>query len=222
METAPAPAPAPALAGGQGAKRARGESRRLRIVHFNDVYNVQAAPREHVCGGAARFVSLLKSFRRGGAHYDAAAGEPLVLFSGDAFNPSVMSTVTRGKQMPPVLNAMGIACACYGNHDFDFGVDALLRLKGACDFPWLISNVADAHDAEGGRLADGLRAHVVEVPGGGGGEAAKPRGKGPSPPAVAPKSIKDKRTSLDIYSCVLPISQSSSTPSWQTAHHTVV
>ena len=34
-----------------------------------------------------------------------------------------MSTVTtRGKQMPPVLNAMGIACACCGNHDFNFFV----------------------------------------------------------------------------------------------------
>ena len=142
-------------------------------MHFNDVYNIQAAKHEKMCGGAARFTSLLNSFGKGGSNYDDAGGEPLVLFSGDAFNPSVMSTVTRGRQMPPVLNHMGIHAACYGNHDFDFGLDALLRLKDACTFPWLLSNVLDAHDAGGGQLADGLRTHVLEVPGGGGGGALR-------------------------------------------------
>ena len=89
-----------------------------------------------------------------------------------------MSTVTtRGKQMPPVLNAMGIACACYGNHDFDFGVDALLRLKGACDFPWLISNIADARTTPrtggwpAGCAPTWSRCRAAA--------AAMPRGKGP-------------------------------------------
>ena len=81
-----------------------------------------------------------------------------------------MSMVTtRGKQMPPVLNAMGIACACCGNRDFNFGVDALLRLRLPVAH---LQHRRRAHDAEGGRLADGLHAHVVEVPDGGGGEAA--------------------------------------------------
>jgi 5'-nucleotidase len=39
-------------------------------------------------GGAARFASALKA---------QAANKPLVLFSGDVFNPSLMSTVTKGK-----------------------------------------------------------------------------------------------------------------------------
>ena len=42
--------------------------------------------------------------------------DPLVLFSGDALNPSLMSTVTKGKQMIPVLNAIGVNAACYGTH----------------------------------------------------------------------------------------------------------
>ena len=36
-------------------------------------------------GGAARFVSLVKSF----------GPEALVLFAGDAFNPSLLSTITQ-------------------------------------------------------------------------------------------------------------------------------
>lgn len=50
----------------------------LNIVHFNDVYEVRESDK-HVCGGAPRFVSLVHSFKD---------KNPLVLFSGDLWNPS--------------------------------------------------------------------------------------------------------------------------------------
>ena len=50
----------------------------LTIVHFNDVYNIEEREKEPV-GGAARFKSKLDSLQD--LH-------PLVLFSGDALNPS--------------------------------------------------------------------------------------------------------------------------------------
>ena len=54
-------------------------SRRLRIIHFNDVYNIESDTNEPK-GGAARFGTLIKTLK---------AQEPsLVLFSGDAFAPS--------------------------------------------------------------------------------------------------------------------------------------
>ena len=40
--------------------------------------------------------------------YRQAGVNPLVLFSGDCFNPSLMSTMTHGKQMVPILNEMGV------------------------------------------------------------------------------------------------------------------
>lgn len=42
--------------------------------------------------------------------------KPLILFSGDAYNPSMLSTITKGEQMVPVLNAMGVHVSCVGNH----------------------------------------------------------------------------------------------------------
>ena len=57
----------------------------LLILHFNDVYNIEPRKKEPV-GGAARLVHTIKSF---------AGDKPLVLFSGDAFNPSLLSTITR-------------------------------------------------------------------------------------------------------------------------------
>ncbi len=66
-----------------------------------------------------------------------------MVFSGDAFNPSLLSTVTLGAQMPPILNEIGVHVACMGNHDFDFGVAQLIKLVKQCEFPWLMANVLD-------------------------------------------------------------------------------
>ena len=40
--------------------------------------------------------------------------------------------------MVPVLNAMDVEVAVYGNHDFDFGVDVLEDLASKNNFPWLM------------------------------------------------------------------------------------
>lgn len=132
----------------QAAAAPAGQPRTLSIVHFNDVYNIEAAPKEPV-GGAARFVAkvcapepcntptlrcaMLRQLLHTPLYAQSrppalrlchkqvkslAPLNPLVLFSGDAFNPSLMSaTITMGKQMPPVLNAARVAAACVGNHD---------------------------------------------------------------------------------------------------------
>jgi 2',3'-cyclic-nucleotide 2'-phosphodiesterase (5'-nucleotidase family) len=113
-------------------------SNKLQLIHFNDVYNCETPKKEGKMGGAARFISAIK---------EVATPEALTFFSGDAFNPSIMSTVVRGGQLPLVLNAAGVNCAVVGNHDFDFGPERLRELLSTCDFPWLCSNVQRANDA---------------------------------------------------------------------------
>ena len=44
-----------------------------------------------------------------------AEAEPLILFYGDCYSPSIMSVVSKGSQMPPVLNAIGVQAAVFGN-----------------------------------------------------------------------------------------------------------
>ncbi len=52
----------------------------ISLIHFNDVYNIEQRPNgKEPIGGAARFKSQIDSLR----HL-----EPLILFSGDALNPS--------------------------------------------------------------------------------------------------------------------------------------
>lgn len=108
----------------------------LEIIHFNDVYHVSPTKEEPV-GGASRFASKINETLSESNLDD----KPLVLFSGDAFNPSLEGTITRGSHMPEILNQFHIAAACLGNHDFDFGMPQLEKLIGKTNFPWLLSNV---------------------------------------------------------------------------------
>lgn len=88
---------------------------------------------------------------------------PLVVFSGDAFNPSIMSTITMGKQMVPVLNSIGVHIAAVGNHDLDYGVENMSKLCGECNFPWLMANVLDKETGEG-RASRAAAGHTPAVP----------------------------------------------------------
>lgn len=50
----------------------------IRILHFNDVYNLLGDDSHVVCGGISRFVTKINSF----------AEPKLHLFSGDLWSPS--------------------------------------------------------------------------------------------------------------------------------------
>ncbi|KAJ1964450.1 hypothetical protein IWQ62_002929 [Dispira parvispora] len=142
-----------------------GTSVSLSLVHFNDVYHINASnTSKEPVGGAARFVTLVNQLRLQPTHQNSEPNpinsSALVVFSGDAFNPSTESSFTRGKHMVPVLNALNLDAACYGNHDFDFGVTVLESLARACNFPWLLSNVVDCETGQ--PVARAQRWHLVE------------------------------------------------------------
>ncbi|XP_050073138.1 trifunctional nucleotide phosphoesterase protein YfkN [Anopheles maculipalpis] len=120
------------------------------IIHYNDVYNIDTNSKSEPIGGAARFCMAVKSFN----HLN-----PLILFSGDAFSPSMLSTFTKGEQMVPVLNAIGTHCAVFGNHDFDHGLDVLQEWVEKTNFPWLMSNVVD--NETGRPLGGGKITHII-------------------------------------------------------------
>uniref|UniRef100_A0A1A9X3Q6 5'-Nucleotidase C-terminal domain-containing protein n=1 Tax=Glossina brevipalpis TaxID=37001 RepID=A0A1A9X3Q6_9MUSC len=122
----------------------------LTILHYNDVYNVDPTTEVEPIGGAARFCTAMKTFKD---------EDPLILFSGDIFSPSMLSTFTQGEQMVPVLKALGTHCAVFGNHDFDHGLDVLVDLIKKTTFPWLMSNVVD--NETGRPLGGGKISHFV-------------------------------------------------------------
>jgi 5'-nucleotidase len=66
----------------------------LRFLHYNDVYHVEAGSREPV-GGYARFQTLVNYYRDDERFKDQP--KVLTFFSGDAFNPSIESSITKGQ-----------------------------------------------------------------------------------------------------------------------------
>ena len=142
------------------------------IVHFNEcvransVYRVRQVVKEGEHIGAEQFAGKIAAIRNswGGGNevrsppavpfswdaHQARQRKGLVLFSGDLFNPSVESSITRGTHMVPVINAMNVDVAVLGkyvsanSHEWDFGYPHLQTLLGRTSFPWLFSNVVDA------------------------------------------------------------------------------
>lgn len=78
----------------------------------------QVIPRTHrICLSyetthrAARFVTKVREVRA-----RVGADKSVCVFSGDAFSPSLISTVSKGAQMVPVLNSLDIDVALYVTH----------------------------------------------------------------------------------------------------------
>ena len=83
----------------------------LRLIHYNDVYHIESGSAEPV-GGIARFQTVVNEYRNG-LQYQSQP-DLLTLFSGDAYNPSLESSITKGRHMVPFLNKIGTDVACMG------------------------------------------------------------------------------------------------------------
>jgi len=126
---------APAVSGGSNQMASQSvislnTRRKLRIIHFNDVYEIEHRDDAHP--GAAKFAAAVKQSYTEHTH---------VLFSGDCLNPCELSTTTKGYHMVPIMNELRVEAAVYGNHEFDFGIGPLRTAMQSMNFPWLCSNL---------------------------------------------------------------------------------
>ena len=131
-------------------------SKKLEVIHFNDVYNLE----EHTDGGpivagCARFVSALDKY---------GSKDKLVLFSGDFFFPSNLSTFFNGKQMLKPFERMNVDVSCLGNHELEIGMDHGIELIKQTSCPWLMSNLI-ALDNDSKPIAECEAFTVVEAQG---------------------------------------------------------
>ena len=121
----------------------------LTIVHFNDVYHLppfKSQDARGIVGGVSRFHTVLSKLRE--------SQNPLVLFSGDFMGPSLMSVITKGKQMVDAFNFLGVNYGVFGNHEFDFGLKTLKEVihgytqgkhvYSGSQTVWLMSNMVES------------------------------------------------------------------------------
>ena len=65
----------------------------------------------------------------------------IVLSGGDNWTGPAISTWFEGKSMVEVMNAMGYQASVIGNHEFDFGLDAMEERIKEANFPYLSANM---------------------------------------------------------------------------------
>ncbi|TKX73704.1 bifunctional metallophosphatase/5'-nucleotidase [Halorubrum sp. GN11_10-6_MGM] len=101
----------------------------VRLVHYSDIENVFDAPER-----AARLAGRIRAL----SGPDAA-----VVATGDTTAPGVLSLVATGRQVLDFYEATDTRLDTFGNHEFDYGPDALRGLVADAPATFVSANVRD-------------------------------------------------------------------------------
>jgi 5'-nucleotidase len=117
---------------------ARRQAVHLTILHTNDMHSriepfPLSAPQHAGEGGMARRATLIKQIRSQNPHV-------LLLDSGDIFQGTPYFNFFGGELEFKLMSEMGYDAATLGNHDFDNGLEGLLKMMPHAHFPFLIAN----------------------------------------------------------------------------------
>ncbi len=117
---------------------AKHEIEKITILHTNDVHShidpfPMNDPKYPGLGGVARRSALIKKIR-------AEEKNVLLLDVGDIFQGTPYFNMYGGEVELKMMSDMGYDASTMGNHDFDNGMDGLLRQLPNANFPLLCSN----------------------------------------------------------------------------------
>jgi 2',3'-cyclic-nucleotide 2'-phosphodiesterase (5'-nucleotidase family) len=111
----------------------------INILHWND-FHAKNTPYKYSpkngdpynIGGTSGVLGYLNKFRNKNS---------LVLHAGDDFQGTPISSITRGKSQIELLNLYNLDAFEIGNHEFDYGIDALDSDLMLANFNYLCGNV---------------------------------------------------------------------------------
>lgn len=109
---------------------------KLTILHTNDVHSriePFTSGRNEGLGGAARRAALISQIR-------SQEENVLLVDSGDIFQGTPYFNFFHGELEFKLMEQMGYEAATLGNHDFDGGMEALLKQMKTVSFPMLNAN----------------------------------------------------------------------------------
>ncbi|MFC6835411.1 bifunctional metallophosphatase/5'-nucleotidase [Halomarina ordinaria] len=100
-----------------------------RLLHYSDIEGVYDDPDR-----LARLAGRIEDLR---------GPDALVVGTGDDTAPGVLPLVARGRQSVAFFEAVRPDAETFGNHDFDYGLDATRAVVRASPQRWLSANVRD-------------------------------------------------------------------------------
>ena len=119
----------PALADAP-ASRPAGSVEVITLLHTNDLHG--HVVHGNAPGGLARMATLADRVRKEMPHV-------LVFDSGDIIQSTPTMRLFGGRPIIEAMNRVGFDAAVLGNHEFDFGADALVHAMSLASFPWVIA-----------------------------------------------------------------------------------
>jgi len=119
------------------------ELKQLTVLHTNDMHShihPFDSGRNKGIGGMAQRATIIKEIRNEG-------NEVLLLDAGDIFQGTPYFNVYGGELEFKLMSEMEYDASTIGNHDFDNGLDGLVRQLPHAKFPFIVSNY-DFSDTE--------------------------------------------------------------------------
>jgi 5'-nucleotidase/UDP-sugar diphosphatase len=126
------------------------EKATIRFILTGDHYELQPQKER---GGYAKLASVVRQEKVGEKH-------SYFVHAGDAYSPSLLSTMDKGKSTVDMLNAVGVDYMVLGNHEWDFGPKILRERVWESNFPVLASN---ARDKDGLPIDGTVRTAMINV-----------------------------------------------------------
>ena len=106
-------------------------------LSYNDIQTAIAQN-----GTTPRLASLVDERR-------AAHDNPTFLFgAGDQVSPHSLAPISAWRTPVDVLNELELDAEVVGNHDLDYGFDAVENVSAESQFPWLLANVVDTETGD--------------------------------------------------------------------------
>ncbi|MEZ3165482.1 bifunctional UDP-sugar hydrolase/5'-nucleotidase [Halorubrum sp. RMP-47] len=121
----------------------------LTLLSYNDIQTAAAEDKDF-----SRLVTLIEEQRA------AADGPVVVVGGGDQVGPHALSPISQWRAPVEVLNEVEPDADVIGNHEFDYGLDAISDVTAHSEFPWLATNLVD--DETGGAFDGTESTRIVE------------------------------------------------------------